>query len=230
MLFRKIKMTQTTARIKKNGMNFEVLVEMENALKFRKGQSDYLTVEGGRVFTNIKRGDVASKNDLEIAFKTTNADEIGKMIVKSGEVLTDQDHRDEEREKKIKQVVDFLSKNAVDPQTGNPVTPDRIKSAIEQAHVQIKNAPIDSQIKEILDRLSTVMPIKIETKRIKITVPAIQTGKAYGLVAQYKEKENWLNDGSLEVIVSIPAGITLDFYDKLNSLTHGSALTEEIKQ
>jgi len=223
-------MTQTIARIKKNGMNFEVLVEMENALKFRKGQSDYLTVEGGRVFTNIKRGDVASKNDLEIAFKTTNADEIGKMIVKSGEVLTDQDHRDEEREKKIKQVVDFLSKNAVDPQTGNPVTPDRIKSAIEQAHVQIKNAPIDSQIKEILDRLSTVMPIKIETKRIKITVPAIQTGKAYGLVAQYKEKENWLNDGSLEVIVSIPAGITLDFYDKLNSLTHGSALTEEIKQ
>ena len=223
-------MTQTIARIKKNGMNFEVLVEMENALKFRKGQSDYLTVEGGRVFTNIKRGDVASKNDLEIAFKKTNADEIGKMIVKSGEVLTDQDHRDEEREKKIKQVVDFLSKNAVDPQTGNPLTPDRIKSAIEQAHVQIKNAPIDSQIKEILDRLSTVMPIKIETKRIKITVPAIQTGKAYGLVAQYKEKENWLNDGSLEVIVSIPAGITLDFYDKLNSLTHGSALTEEIKQ
>jgi len=223
-------MNQTTARIKKNGMNFEVLVEMENALKFRKGQSDYLTVEGGRVFTNIKRGDVASKNDLEIAFKTTNADEIGKMIVKSGEVLTDQDHRDEEREKKIKQVVDFLSKNAIDPQTGNPITPDRIKSAIEQAHVQVKNAPIDSQIKEILDKLSTVMPIKIETKRIKITVPAIQTGKAYGLVAQYKEKENWLNDGSLEVIVSIPAGITLDFYDKLNSLTHGSALTEEIKQ
>ena len=52
----------------------------------------------------------------------------------------------------------------------------------------------------------------------------------YGLVAQYKEKENWLNDGSLEVIVNVPAGIVIDFYDKLNSITHGSALTEEIKE
>ena len=45
-----------------------------------------------------------------------------------------------------------------------------------------------------------------------------------------KEKENWLNNGDLEVIVSIPAGLTLEFYDKLNSLTHGSALTEEIHE
>ncbi len=222
-------MTQTTARIKRNGMDFEVLVDLDDALKFKKGQTDYLAVEGDRIFKDIKRGDLASKNDLEIAFKTTDPTEIGKIIVKSGDVLTDQEHRDADRDKKVKQVVDFLSKNAVDPQTGNPLTPDRIKSAIEQAHVAIKNAPIDSQIKEIMDKLSTVIPIKIETKRIKITIPAIQTGKAYGVVSQYKEKENWLNDGSLEVVVSIPAGITLDFYDKLNSATHGSALTEELK-
>jgi len=222
-------MTQTTARLRRNGMDFEVLVDLDDALKFRKGQTDYLTVDGDRVFTNIKRGDVAAKNDLEIAFKTTDPNEIGKIIVKSGEVLVDQDHRDEDRERKVKQVVDFLSKNAVDPQTGNPITTEKIKSAIEHAHVAIKNVSIESQIKEIMDKLSVVIPIKIETKRIKITIPAIQTGKAYGLVTQYKEKENWLNDGSLEVVVNIPAGITLDFYDKLNSVTHGSALTEELK-
>ncbi|PJC45413.1 ribosome assembly factor SBDS, partial [Candidatus Pacearchaeota archaeon CG_4_9_14_0_2_um_filter_30_8] len=185
-------MTQTTARLRRNGMDFEVLVDLDDALKFRKGQTDYLTVDGDRVFSNIKRGDVAAKNDLEIAFKTTDPNEIGKIIVKSGEVLVDQDHRDEDRERKVKQVVDFLSKNAVDPQTGNPITPERIKSAIEQAHVAIKNVSIESQIKEIMDKLSVVIPIKIETKRIKITIPAIQTGKAYGLVTQYKEKENWL--------------------------------------
>lgn len=222
-------MGQTTARIKRNGMSFEVLVDLDGALKFKKGESDYLIVEGDRVFRDIKRGDVASKNDLEIAFKTTDPNEIGKIIVKDGEVQTDQEHRDEEREKKVKQVVEFLSKNAVDPQTGNPLTPERIKSAIEQSKVTIKNIPVENQIKEILDKLSVVIPIKIETKRIKVTIPAIQTGKAYGLVSQYKEKEEWLNDGSLEVVVSIPAGITLEFYDKLNSLTHGSALTQEIK-
>jgi len=222
-------MTDTTARLKKAGMDFEILVDLDEALKFKKRLSDFLSIGGDRIFRDLKKGNVASKDDLEIAFKTTNVDEIGKIIIKQGEVLTDQEHRDEEKEKRVKQVVDFLSKNAIDAQTGNPLSPGKIKTALEQASILIKNAPIDSQIKEILEKLSLILPIKIETKKIRILVPAIQTGRVYGLLTQYKEKENWLNDGSLEVVVSIPAGITLEFYDKLNSMTHGSAITEEIK-
>ncbi|KHO52909.1 MAG: hypothetical protein QT05_C0013G0026, partial [archaeon GW2011_AR13] len=39
-----------------------------------------------------------------------------------------------------------------------------------------------------------------------------------------------LNDGSLEVIVNVPAGMIMSFFDKLNSITRGSALTENIKE
>jgi ribosome maturation protein SDO1 len=219
----------TIARITKNGLHFEIIVNLDDALKVRKGNSEYLIVEGDKVFSNVKKGDVAANDDLEIAFKTTNIDEIGKIIVKKGDVLVDQAHRSEEQEKKIKQVVDFLSTNAIDPQSGNPISPDRIKSALEQAHVNIKNTPIDSQIQEILAQIVSIIPIRIETKKVRITIPAIHTGKIYGIIAQYKEKEDWLNDGSLEVVVNIPAGIIMDFYDKLNSMTHGSALTEEVK-
>jgi len=220
----------TLARISKNGLHFEIVVNMEDALKVRKGESDYLIVESDKVFTDVKKGNVASNNDLEIAFGTNNVDEIGKIIVKKGVVLIDQTHRTEEQEKRIKQVVDFLATNAMDPQSGNPISPQRIRSALDEAHVNVKNTPIDSQIKDIIDQISSIIPIKIETKKVKIIVPAIKTGIAYGLVAQYKEKETWLNDGSLEVIVNIPAGIIMDFYDKLNSMTHGSALTEEIRE
>jgi len=223
-------MTTTTARIKKGGLHFEILVDLEEALKFKKGESQYLTVEGDRIFEDIKKGNVAAKNDLEVAFGTSDVDPIAKEIVRHGEIQTDQAHRDEEKDKKIKQVVDFLSKNAIDPKSGNPITPERLRSALEESKVNIKNTPIDTQIKDILDKISSIIPIKIETKKIKITVPAIQTGKVYGLLTQYKEKENWLNDGSLEIVVSIPAGITLEFYDKLNSMTHGSALTEDLTQ
>ena len=66
-------------------------------------------------------------------------------------------------------------------------------------------------------------------KSIKITIPANHTGKAYGVVAQYKKDENWLEDGSLEIKVEVPSGIVINFYDQLNSVTHGSAITEEIK-
>jgi len=37
-----------------------------------------------------------------------------------------------------------------------------------------------------------------------------------------------LNDGSLEMIVNVPSGLIMDFYDRLNSVTHGSAMTEEV--
>src|SRR4030042_130609 len=222
-------MTQTIARIKQKGKHFEIIVDLDNALKFRKGETSFFEPESESVFTNSKSGDVASNSDLESCFGTTDLSEIAKKIVKNGEVLTTQEHRDEERDKKVKQVVDFLSRNTLNPQTGNPHTPDRIKRALEEAHVNIKNTPIDSQIKEIMEEISKILPIKIETKRIKVTIPAIHTGKAYSIISQYKEEENWLNDGSLEATVSIPAGIIMDFYDKLNSATHGSVLTQEIK-
>ena len=34
-----------------------------------------------------------------------------------------------------------MATNAVDPQAGRPLTPERIRSALDQAHVNIKNAP-----------------------------------------------------------------------------------------
>ncbi|MCX6746588.1 MAG: ribosome assembly factor SBDS [Candidatus Pacearchaeota archaeon] len=223
-------MTKTTARIKQKGKPFEIIVDLDEALKFKKGESNWIEAEGGRIFIDVKKGNAAPAKDLEDAFGTTDVSTIAAKIVKSGEILTTQEYREDEKEKKYKQVVDILVKNTIDPKTGNPHTPERIKSALEEAHVNIKNTPIESQIKDIIEEISKIIPIKVETKRIKIKVPAIHTGKAYGVVSQYKEEENWLNDGSLEVVVSIPAGLIMEFYDKLNSATHGSAFTEELKE
>jgi len=223
-------MTQTTARIKQKGEHFEIIVNLEDAIKFKRGQSTWIQSEDDRVYSDLKKANVASSSALKDAFGTTDISEIVKKIVKDGEILTTQDYRDEEREKKLKQVVDFLSKNTINPQNGNPHTPDRIHKALEEAHVNIKNTSIDSQMKDIIAEISKILPIKIEVKKIKITIPAIHTGKAYSIISSYKEEENWLNDGSLEVIVSLPAGMIMDFYDKLNSATHGSALTQEMKE
>ncbi len=223
-------MTRTTARIKQKGEPFEIFVELEDAMKFKKGQIASIESEDGRVYKDIKKGDVASVKDLEDAFGTSDPWEIAKKIVKDGEVLTTQDYRDAEQEKKIKQVVDFLAKNTINPQTGMPHTPERIERALNEAHVNIKNTPVENQIKEIMEAISKILPIRTEVKKIKITIPAIHTGKVYNLISQYKESENWMNDGSLEVVVAVPAGMIMDFYDKLNSTTHGSALTQEIKE
>jgi len=224
-------MTQTTARIRQHGKHFEIIVDLDRALKFKKGQSsgtDFL--EADAIFTDSKRGLHAAEKDLTEAFGTDDIGAVASKIVKNGEILLTQGHRDEEREKKIRQIIDFLSVNTSDPKTGMPHTAERIKNALEQAQVNIKNVPIESQIREIIEKISHILPVKLKTKRIKILVPAIHTGRAYGIFSQYKENENWLSNGDLEVIVNVPSGLLIDFYEKLNSITHGSAVTEEVKE
>jgi len=224
-------MVQTTARIKQHGKNFEIIVDLDKALRFKKGQSSTVDfLEADTVFTDSKKGFHASEKDMKEAFGTIDIGEIAKKTVKSGEILLTQGHRDEQRESKIKQVIDFLTVNASDPKTGMPHTSERIKNALEQAQVNIKNTPIETQIKEIVEKISPILPISLKTKRIKILVPAIHTGKAYGIFNQYKESENWLSNGDLEVIINVPSGLLMDFYEKLNSITHGAAITEEITE
>ena len=219
----------TIARIRKGGNNFEILVDMNNALKFRKGEMSSFQAETDRIFNDIKKGDVASNAELDVAFGTTDAQKIAEEIVKHGEVLVTQEKRNEEQEKKFKQIVDFLTRNAIDPQSGRPHSGERIKSSLEEAGVNIKNVPVENQIGDIVDKLSAILPIKIEKKKIKLTIPAIHTGKVYGQIATYKKDEKWLDNGSLEAMVEVPAGLIMDFYDKINSMTQGSVLTEEIK-
>ncbi len=223
-------MTNTIARVKKGGKNFEVIVDMENALKFKKGEAGFIEAEGDRIFTDSKKGLVASGSDLETGFGTNDVNEIAKKIVREGEVQVTQEHRGAEQEQKFKQAVDFLSKNSVDPQTGNLHTPERISNALKQSGVNLRNAPVESQIKEIVEAVSKIIPIKISVRKIKITVPAIHTGRAYGAVAQFKKSEKWKDNGDLEVIVEVPTGFLMDFYDKLNKSTQGSVITEEIKE
>lgn len=83
-------------------------------------------------------------------------------------------------------------------------------------------------MKDLVHALTKIIPIKIETKRVRITIPARFTGQAYGVIKDYKESEEWLPNGDLQVILNIPAGIQIDFYDKLNGVTHGAVQSEEL--
>ena len=71
--------------------------------------------------------------------------------------------------------------------------------------------------------------IKIESKKLSIKIPAQYTGKVMGLLQKYKERDEWLNDGSYLVVVNIPSAMLEEFYAKLNDVTHGAAVTEELK-
>jgi len=222
-------MVNTTARVTRGGKHFEVLVDLDEALKLKRGQGfigSALLTEA--VFHNLKAGTRASEEDLMKFFETTDVNVIAEKIIKAGEIVLPTDYKNEELDKKYKQVVDFLVKNAVSGD-GRPYTPDRIMKALHEAHVVVKNKPIEEQIPRIIDDVSKILPIKVEIKKVKLLIPAQHTARAYGILNEYKESENWKSNGDLEIIVAVPAGLLMDFYDKINSSTHGSVLSEEMK-
>jgi len=222
----------TIARIKIKNKLFEIIVDLDLALKLRKGMpvSVQNVLLANEVYTNPKTGAKPSSADLMECFGTIDVFAIADKIIKKGDIQLPKDYRDEQQDNKKKKIIDFFSRNAVDARTSRPFTPQAIESAIEQAGVNIDNKPIEEQISGITEALKRVIPLKIETKKLAITLPAIYTGKAYGIINEYKEKEDWLANGDLKVVVNIPVGLQSEFYDKLNSVTHGAALTEEIKQ
>jgi ribosome maturation protein SDO1 len=222
-------MTQTEARVTKKGKKYEILVDLEEALKIRDGKSTNISaaVLTNAVFHNLKSGDQASTIELEADFGSSNFEEVCTRILTHGEIVLPVEYLKKMQEGKYKQVVDFLSKNAVSPQ-GVPYTPDRIMSSLKEANVHVKNEPMDKQITGIIAQLQNVLPLKIEVKKIRVTIPAQYAGKAYGVVSEFKQEEEWMSNGDVRVIIGVPAGLVMDFFDKLNGVTHGAALTENI--
>ena len=226
-------MTDTIARLRVGNKIFETMVDLESATKMKK-KGDVSIAEVIRdndIYTEQKKGLRAGKDDLMNSFGTSVFEEVVEKIVRKGEIEETQGFRDEAVEQKKKQIIDYLVRNAVDGRTGRPFTPDIIESSIKQGGVKINGKqPVDKQISVVTESLKTIIPIKIDTKKILIKIPAQFTGQVYGVIQEYKEKETWLSNGDLEVVLNIPVGLQSDFYDKLNSITHGSAITQEIKQ
>ena len=221
-------MAKVTARAKVKGKHFEIEVDLDEALKVKSGKGDITkALEFPRIFTDMKKGNVAKESDLVECFGTKEPYEIAKKIIISGEIQKTQEFRDSEKDAKIKRVIDILLKNAVD-QNGRPYTEERIKRAVEEAHYSFDSRAPEQQLNDVVSKLQTIIQIKIETKRIKLTIPAQYTGQIYGLLKDYKESEEWLANGSLQAVLNIPAGMQLDFYDKLNNITHGAVQSEEL--
>jgi len=224
----------TIARLKLKDKHFEILVDCEKAIELKKKKAnsndirDVLVVD--EVFKDHKKGLKFSQLELVDAFGTEDIYEIAAKILNEGELLLPQSYREKEREAKFKQVVNFIARNCIDPRTNAPYTAERIESLLKEVGVKIEeNKPADEQALRILREIESKIPIKFETKKIQIKIPAAYVGKAYGFIAKLKhEKEEWLPDGSFECIIYLPVGMQAEFYDRLNALTHGSAITKEV--
>ena len=212
-----------TAKYKYQGEHFEILVDPKKAQEFKGGNEvdDFLATNF--IFKDADKGDKASPESLKKAFGTDNVNEISKIILKKGEIHLTTDQRRAMIQNKRAQIVSYISRHAINPQTGHPHPPQRIETALEEARVQVDMYKrTEDQIKQIIHALAPI------NRRIVVKVPAEHAPKTMGFAKNLGTiiKEEWGRDGSWMFVIEIPAGLQDDLFSKLNSATKGNVETK----
>jgi rRNA metabolism protein, SBDS family len=225
-----------TARLESHGARFEVLIDPDAALEIKRDEfdgdlEDVIAAED--VFENASRGDRPAESDLEDVFETTEPLDIIPAVIKRGEIQITAEQRREMQEKKRKQLINKITRNAVNPQMDDaPHPPERIERALDEAGFQVDPMePISEQVDEALDDLRPVIPIRFDEVTIAVQLPADYAGSGQAEVREYGdlEREEWQNDGSWVGVITFPAGLQNEFYDMVNEITSGEAETRIIK-
>ncbi|HLC86566.1 MAG TPA: ribosome assembly factor SBDS [Candidatus Nanoarchaeia archaeon] len=222
------------AKARKEGKDFEILVDPQNAADFKAGKNISITdvVVSEEIYSDAKKGLRASEKDLEKLFGTDDKLEICKTIVKNGIVQITAEMLRKELEQTRKQVVNLVHRSTVDPNTGKPHPPQRIENAIAEAKIRVENKPAEQQVKDVIDGLKKILPIKYEIRELGIRVAPQYAGKSFNTLKHYGKliSERWENDGSLSVMLEIPAGLQEELEVDLNRLTKGTVEISILKK
>jgi len=217
----------TVARMIKDNEHFEVLVKPQKALDYRMGKiaaiTEVLVTE--TIFSDANKGTKVSEENLRKAFGTTESLKIAEMILKKGTLQLTTEQRRKMVEDKRKQIVDFISRQCVDPKTNLPHPPLRIENALEQIHFSIDPfKPVEEQAREIIKLLRPNLPLKMEQVSVGVHIPAEYSARAYGTIKVFGtiKREEWRGDGSWYGVLEMPAGLYGPFLEKLGEITKGS--------
>ncbi|MEE8181372.1 MAG: ribosome assembly factor SBDS [Nitrosopumilaceae archaeon] len=224
----------TVVRYSYEGEKFEILVKPDPALEYKLGKRKDISsiLVSDEIYSNSNKGTRASTEKLLKAFKTDDATLIAERILQKGDLNLTTDQRRKMTQEKRKQLVDYISKTYVDPKSHLPHPPLRIEQAMEDGKVSIdpyKN--VDEQVKDIVEKLRSIIPLKSENLVLEIIVPAQYAAKSYSVLKSTGtlKKEEWQSNGSLKAILEIPAAARPNVIDRLGSITKGTASVEVTK-
>jgi len=222
------------ARFESHGESFEILIDPAVVQKMKDGKEvdllDNMVID--TIFKNAKKGTRAPDDKIKQVFGTMDPTEVAKVIILKGEVQLTTEQRKIMQENKRKRVVEYIARNAMNPQTGGPHPPARIETAMEEARCHIDPfKSVEAQVPAIMDALRPLIPIKFDKVRIAVRVSGENYGRCYEDFKHFGKvtKEEWQKDGSWIGVIEMPAGLQTEFAEKISNRTHGEAETKGLK-
>ena len=214
------------ARLESHGDRFEVLVDPDLAVRIRHGEKVEIedAVAAIFIFENASRGEKSPDEALEKVFQTTDFKTIAERIILKGEIHLTSEQRRALIEEKRHQVVTFIARHAINPQTGLPHPARRIEMAMEEARVTIDPFhPLNDVVEETMKALRPLIPIRFEEVRVAVKIPAEHAARAYGDIDAFAriEQEEWQKDGSWICVVKIPGGMQQELESLVRKVSRG---------
>ena len=224
----------TLVRYSFKGEKFEIMVKPDPALEYKLGKRRDISavLVSDDIYTDSGKGTRPSTEKLLNAFQTEDQGAIAEIILQKGDLNLTTDQRRKMIDEKRKQIVTSIAKTYVDPKTHLPHPPMRIDQAMKDARVSIDpHKHVDEQVKDIVDKLRSIIALKSENLQLEITVPAQYASQSYSVLKSMGSlrREEWQNNGSLKAILEIPAASRPSMIDRLGSITRGSATVEMIQ-
>jgi ribosome maturation protein SDO1 len=214
------------ARLETHGERFEILVDPDLATKIRHGDAVEIedAVAAIFIFENASRAEKSSDEALQKVFQTTDFGIIARRIIEKGEIHLTAERKKHLMAEKRGQVITFIARHAINPQTGLPHPPARIEMAMEEAKVSIDPfKPLDELVAETMKALRPLIPIRFEEVRVAVRIPAEHAARAYGDIDAFAriEKEEWQKDGSWICVVKIPGGMQQELESLVRKVSRG---------
>jgi ribosome maturation protein SDO1 len=217
----------TIVRHQTGGEKFEILVDPDKGLLYKKGEIGEVAnvLMADFIFTDANKGEKASADKLMKIYETSDPYEVAKIMFEKGTFQLNAQQRKEMVEQKFRQIINIISKTYVDPKTKLPHPPVRIENAMEDAKISIDPfIEAEEQVQDIVQSLRSILPMSSESIQIALKIPAEYTGKSYGTVKNYGtiKREEWQTNGSWVAVVEIPAAMQLELLDTLGKETQGN--------
>lgn len=215
-------------KYRKCGKRFEIACYKNKVLNWRNGVEKDLdeVLQTTAVFSNVSKGVLAKKEDVQAAFGTTDEQSICLLILKEGQLQVSDKERKVALDSLFRDVASILSEKCVNPTTGRPYTASMIERALKDAHFSVDpNKRAKQQAREALRLLESEIPIQRARMRLKLTAPAGSSSEE--ILALLKEGDegavveacDLIAGGSVTIICQVDPGM----FRQLNRIVQEAA-------
>ena len=150
-------------RMNYHGKRFEVACYRNKILNYRQRIETDLSevLQTDRVFTNVSKGLFAPSKDLQKAFKTTDQEEVCRIILDKGQIQVSDMERSATLENTAKEIANYISTKCVHPVSNRPYTTNQIRDAMKKAEISVQPTSARSVKQQFLDCVKILQKKKV---------------------------------------------------------------------